>query len=202
MSTVLLLHGDATVGASLSATVSAAPGLRMLCTVTGVMQAREAIARETPDVLIADLLQPGGNLGALLLCLRGSPDGGPQVLVLSASVDDPRLILALRYGADGYFVPGRPALLIHAIEQVLRGESMMTPQIARDLLAHFDAATTPLRLNEADRSLLQWTAEGYLASEVARGLRLSAQAVGQRMRAIYRKLQFDVRAQRLRVLAA
>ena len=38
------------------------------------------------------------------------------------------------------------------------------------------------------------TAEGYLANEVARGLQMSPQAVGVRMRTIYRKLQFDQRA--------
>jgi DNA-binding NarL/FixJ family response regulator len=203
MSTVLLLHGDANVGQSLVATIGAAQGLTVLGAVTSVAQAREALARETPDLLIVDLLKPGGNLHALLQGLRASGcDGRPQLLVLSASVDDPRLIEALRHGADGYFTPGRPALLIAAIEQLLRGESTMTPQIARELISHFDAATASLRLNESDRLLLQWTAEGYLVSEVARGLLLNPHAVGLRMRDIYRKLQFDVRALRLGLLAA
>jgi DNA-binding NarL/FixJ family response regulator len=203
MNTVLLLHGAATVGESLAATIGAADGLQLLASVTSVAQARDLLARETPDLLIADLLRPGGNLHALLQSLRaGNGDAGPQVLVLGASIDDPRLLEAMRHGADGYFMPGRPALLIAAIRQVLRGESSMTPQIARDVMAHFDAATTPLRLNDADRSLLQWTAEGYLVNEVARGLRLTPQAVALRMRAIYRKLQFDVRAQRLGLLTA
>ncbi|HMC14993.1 MAG TPA: hypothetical protein VKI18_05135 [Albitalea sp.] len=198
MNTVLLLHGAARVGQSLAATIGAAGGLQLLASVTSVAEARELMARQTPDIFVADLLQPGGNLLALLQSLRtGAGDGGPQVLVLGASVDDPRLLQAMRHGADGYFMPGRPQLLIAAIQQVLRGESTMTPQIAREVMAHFDVATPPLRLNDADRSLLQWTAQGYLANEVARGLRLTPPAVALRMRAIYRKLQFDVRAKRL-----
>jgi DNA-binding NarL/FixJ family response regulator len=203
MSTVLLLHGAAKIGQSLAATIAAVDGLQVLASVTSVADAREAIARETPDLFIADLLQPGGNLFALLQSLRGSgAEHRPQVLVLGASIDDPRLVEAMRLGADGYFMPGRPALLIAAIEQVLRGESTMTPQIAREVMAHFEAATPPLRLNDADRSLLQWTAEGYLVSEVARGLRLTPHAVALRVGAIYRKLQFDVRAQRLGLVVA
>ena len=203
MSTVLLLHGAAKIGQSLAATIAAADGLQLLASVTSVAEARAALERETPDLFIADLLQPGGNLFGLLQSLRSAAgERRPQVLVLGASVDDPRLVEAMRLGADGYFMPGRPALLIAAIEQVLRGESTMTPQIAREVMAHFEAATPPLRLNDADRSLLQWTAEGYLVNEVARGLRLTPQAVALRMRAIYRKLQFDVRAQRLGLLVA
>ena len=81
---------------------------------------------------------------------------------------------------------------------------MMTPQIARELMRHFDShgVASPLRLNEADRRLLKWTAEGFLVSEVARGLRVESREVALRMRHIYRKLQFDVRAQRASLLAA
>jgi DNA-binding NarL/FixJ family response regulator len=208
MSTVLLLHGAARVGQSLGAAIAAVDGLQLLAVVASVAEARAALARETPDLFIADLLQPGGNLLPLLQSLRagvganGNGDSRPQVLVLGASIDDPRLVEAMRHGADGYFMPGRPALLVAAIEQVLRGESSMTPQIAREVMAHFQTATPALRLNDADRSLLQWTAEGYVVNEVARGLRVTPQAVALRMRAIYRKLQFDVRAKRLGMLAA
>jgi DNA-binding NarL/FixJ family response regulator len=207
MSTVLLLHGAARVGQSLGAAIAGVDGVQLLAVVASVAEARAVLARETPDLFIADLLQPGGNLLALLQSLRAGAgaqgdDSRPQVLVLGASIDDPRLVEAMRHGADGYFMPGRPALLIAAVEQVLRGESSMTPQIAREVMAHFDAAMPALRLNDADRSLLQWTAEGYLVNEVARGLRVTPQAVALRMRAIYRKLQFDVRAKRLGLLAA
>jgi DNA-binding NarL/FixJ family response regulator len=208
MSNVLLLHGVATIGLSLSEVIAAAPGLQMQAVAGSVAQAREAMARQTPDLLVADLLQPGGNLLALLQGLQGlrsgAGDGAPQVLVLCASADDPRLVDAIRHGADGYFMPGRPASLIATIEQVLRGESTMTPQIARELMLHFDshAEGSPLRLSERDRLLLQWTAEGFLVNEVARGLQLDAREVGLRMRSVYRKLQFDVRVQRLALLAA
>ncbi len=203
MSTVVLLHADANVGLSLAATIAAAAGLTMLATLTSVSEACATLARNKPDLVIADLLKPGGNLHTLLHGLRaGHGHDRPQLLVLSASVDDPRLMEAMRHGADGYFAPGRPAVLIGAIEQLLRGESTMTPQIARELIKHFDAATTSLRLNDADRRLLQWTAEGYLVGEVARGLQVSPNVVGLRMRHIYRKLQFDVRAQRLGLMAA
>ena len=50
--------------------------------------------------------------------------------------------------------------------------------------------------------LLAWTAEGYVVDEIARSLQLTAHGVGVRMRHIYRKLQFDLRANALSLLAA
>src|SRR4051812_35415215 len=58
MSTVLLLHGAAKIGDSLAATIAAAEGLRLLASVTSVAEARAALERATPDLFIADLLQP------------------------------------------------------------------------------------------------------------------------------------------------
>ena len=215
MSTVLLLHGDARVTDRLGQLIAAVPALEVIGAATRLAQARECLARATPDLLLTDLLLPDGPAITLIDRLRGHGRcGRPQLLVLTMADDDPRLMDALRHGADGYFVPGgTPAPLFAAIEQVLRGESPMSPHIARELLAHFDAmawdqtdfigeAQNPLRLSEAERLLLQWTAEGYLPSEVAQGLQLSVHGVGVRMRNIYRKMQFDLRAEALSLMAA
>jgi len=137
------------------------------------------------------------------------------VLVLSMSAEDARLVDALRHGADGYYAVGaRPSTtLLDAIERVLAGESPMSPQIARAVKAHFDAmawgrtdlvaeAQSPLCLSEVDQQLLAWTAEGYVTTEIARSLQLTVHGVGVRMRHIYRKLQFDLRANALSLMAA
>jgi len=210
MSTVLLLVGDARVAERLGETIGAAPGLDVVGAATSLGAVRENLARSTPDLLVADLLLPDGHVKSLLTRLHDKPaDARPNVLVLSMSADDARLIDALRHGADGYFAVGRsPTTLVDAIRQVLSGESPMSPQIARDVKVHFDAigrdvtdvvgaAQHPLRLREEDRQLLQWTAEGYVVGEVARKLQISEHDVGVRMRAIYRKLQFDLWADSL-----
>jgi DNA-binding NarL/FixJ family response regulator len=77
-----------------------------------------------------------------------------------------------------------------AIEQLVGGEAMITPQIARQLKAHFEERGAA----DTDRRLLQWIAEGFLISEVASASQLSAHGVGVRIRNLYRQLQSDVRA--------
>ena len=59
----------------------------------------------------------------------------------------------------------------------------------------------PLCLSDNERMLLQWIGEGYLPSEVARGLQLSARTIGLGIRNIYRKLQFHRQADTLSLAA-
>jgi len=206
MTTVVLLHADPEVGRRLGDTL-AASGFSVGGVAGDLPSLREAFAPGLPDLLIVDLRLRASHVQSVLASLRGLGQfGRPLIMALTMSADDPRLVDALRHGADGYFVHARSALsLPAAIEQLMNGESTMSPQIARQIKAQFDThgwhdtefggdVQNPLRLSEADRLLLQWTAEGYLVAEVARGLQISPQAVGVRMRNVYRKLQFDQRA--------
>jgi two-component system nitrate/nitrite response regulator NarL len=207
MSTVVLLHADREVATRLAGTIAAEPGLEVGGVAHNLPGLRDVFAPGLPDLLVVDLMLPPSHLRSLLISLRGSGQfGRPVVLALTVAADDARLMEALRHGADGYFVQVHAdGSLARTITQLLQGESTMSPQIARQVKAHFDARgwhdtafggdpANPLRLNQADELLLQWTAEGYLVNEVARGLQMSVQAVGVRMRNIYRKLQFDLRS--------
>lgn len=215
MSTVLLLHGDARIAASLRELIDNTPGFKVFGIADSLSKARELLARGTPDLLLTDLTLPDGKAQSLLSQLRSNGRGDdPQLIVLAMSTDDPQLMDALCHGADAYFTPSRsPDALISTMRQVLNGESPIAPAIAREITAHFNAAAwdqtdfvgesqNPLRLADADELLLQMTADGFLVSEVAQALQTGVHAVGVRTRNIYRKLQFDVRADALTLMAA
>jgi DNA-binding NarL/FixJ family response regulator len=215
MTRVVLYHSDLELAHRLAESLVSIRDLHVTGISHNLPALREAFAQGLPDLLLIDLMLPPTHVRGLLNELRGSGQcGRPQVLALAMSSDDPRLMDALCYGADAYFVHARSSTsLPAAVEEVLRGESAMSPQIARQVKSHFDAMSwdatdfvgesqNPLRLNDTDQLLLQWTAEGYLIDEVARGLQLSAHSVGLRIRNIYRKLQFDVQAASLSLMAA
>jgi DNA-binding NarL/FixJ family response regulator len=207
MTSVVLLHADHVLAHRLASTIAAAPGFEVRGVANSVPGLRELFAPGLPDVLIVDLMLRTSHVRALLQSLRGHGQSGrPLILALTMATDDARLIDALRHGADGYFVHARSAQsLPAAMHQLINGESTMSPQIARQVRAEFEergwadsgfgdsGLQNPVRLSESDQWLLQWTAEGYLVGEVARGLQVSAEAVGVRMRTIYRKWQFDSR---------
>lgn len=197
MTTVALLHRDPVLGLRLAEAVAAAPGLEVSGVAGSLPALRELFARQLPDLLLLDLMLPAVHVNAVLFDLRcNGLDVAPKVLVLAVSADDPRVMEALRHGADSYFAHAHAhsqLTLPEAIEQLVRGESTITPQIARQLKSHFDAHRDALA--DTDRRLLQWIAEGFLVSEVARALRLSAHTVGVRIRGLYRRLQSDLQAQ-------
>lgn len=214
MGTVVLMHADVKLAHRLREEIGAMPGLEVTGVADNLPSLREAFRQGLPDLLVVDLMLPPSHLRSLLQSLRGQGSfGKPLILALAVAVDDARLMDALRHGADGYYAHARPTVsLATAIEQLMRGESSMSPQIARQVKKHFDGmpwahsdfvtdTQNPLRLTETDRLLLQWTAEGYLPNEVARGLQLTPQAVGVRIRNVYRKLQFDLRAGALSLAA-
>lgn len=208
MHSLVLLQRDHEASPRLASLIDAAPGFRVVGTVHTVEEARPLIARADPDILVTDLRVQDGPVDALLGDLRqGGRATRPQVLVTLVSHDDAVLLQALRAGADGYWVHANaPEALIAGLQEVARGESPMSPTIARQVLSHFESppqraladtmteALNPLVLTGMERQILQWLAQGYLIDEIAQQWHASVHTVACGIRRVYQKLQFDIRA--------
>lgn len=214
MSTVFLLQADSQAAARLAHTIEADPTLKVVHTVSTLAAARLALSAVTFDVVVTDLWLRDAGAPALMDGLAAAlRHGRTRVLAIAMSGDDPRLMDALCRGADGYFALSRFAsTLPEAVAQVLRGESTMSPQLARQVARRLEAeglASTgvaaggqqPLGLDEGERQVLQRIGEGYLPGEVAGALQQSPHAVGRAIRGIYRKLQFLQQAGRFSLAA-
>lgn len=104
--------------------------------------ARMELPQCRPHVLLCDLGLPDGDGTELIGELSHAPamDGvwHPHILVFSVFGDEARVIRAIEAGADGYFLKGCTSdELILAVEQAARGESPISPTIARHLLKRF-----------------------------------------------------------------
>ena len=207
MSSILLLLNDPAAAAHFQEVIRNTPGLEVDGCVHSVAEARQSIAKRTPDLLLADLQLADGPAAKLFGDLRANGRAKrPELLVATHSLDEPALMEALRQGADGYFIPGRsPDAMVVAIQLALAGESPMAPTIARQIQAHFEAdkidpnnfvaeVQNPLHLGDTERNLLKLVAEGASTTEIGRQLERSVHGVGVDLRSMYRKLQFDVRA--------
>jgi len=208
MPSIVLLQRDHEASPHLRAFIDASGRFEVVGLAHTVAEAHTLLQAHRPDILMTDLRVQDGDVTALLTSLRG-PHGNhprPHVLVTLVSHDDAVLLDALRAGADGYWVHARsPETLIATLEQLSRGESPMSPLIARQLLEHFDqyrpdAADTmsdplnPLVLTGTEREILQWVARGYLIDEIAQQWHASVHTVACGIRRVYHKLQFDLRA--------
>ena len=206
MSRILLLLNDPLVAGRMRSLIDATPGLEVVDCVATLAQARSRLPAARAELVLADLqLADGWFTGLLAEISNNVRYGRPKSLAVTLSLDDTQLLEALCHGADGYFVQGcSPQALIAAIEQTLAGGAEMAPAIARQVKAHFDALAwdrtdcigednNPLHPTASERQLLQWIADGFVPHEIARDLRISTREVAQRVRLLYRKLQFDRR---------
>lgn len=165
-------------------------------------------------------IKTSANLG-LVFCDIGLPDGDGMDLVRQAIArsiptvvvsemgDEDTVISAIEYGAIGYLHKELDSSqIVTAIQQVLDGESPLSPSIASHILRRLrhrkSRKATPARANNAisntidltDREIevLRLIAHGYQYDEVADLLNISVHTVGNHNRNIYRKLGVNSRA--------
>ena len=199
MSSILLIQSDPAAARRLNDAIDTDRWFAVCGIARSLGEARRFIAKRMPDLLIADLRLPDGAFHELLDDLRPAR---ARTLAFTSSLHDPHLLHALRSGADGFLVADRPAeTTLKVVRQVLAGEAPIEPEIARQVLAHFDAlnarpvdpGATPQALTAAEREMLNRTCEGYLPQEIARGLGITTAEFGMRVRALYRRMQFAPR---------
>ena len=90
-------------------------------------QARRALAEQTPDAVVLDVMLPDGSGLELLKQLRGDHPDLP-VLMLSARGEPLDRILGLELGADDYLAkPFNPRELLARIKAVLRRQAPLVP---------------------------------------------------------------------------
>lgn len=207
LSSIVLLQRDHESSPHLRALLEASGRFEVVGMAHTVAEARKLLPHARPEILMTDLRLQDGDVGGLLRDVRRAGERRRlHVMVTLVSHDDALMLDALRAGADGYWVhASSPELLLATLEQLTRGESPMTPTIARHVLAHFehsrpadlavaDDPLNPLALTDTEREILERVAQGYLIDEIAQQWQASVHTVARGIRRVYQKLQFDLRA--------
>jgi NarL family two-component system response regulator LiaR len=162
--------------------------------------AEELLARMDdwlPDVVVMDLLMPGGMDGVEATGRVRQRWPRAQVVALTASTDDARLIGALRAGAIGYVrKDAEPELLLAAVRAAARGRSMIDPAVASTVLREMARGGLPGgELTEREIEVLRQLARGRTNREIAEALFISEETVKTHIGNILGKLHLGRRAQ-------
>jgi DNA-binding NarL/FixJ family response regulator len=156
-------------------------------------EALHVLRVELPDVLVLDLLMPGGGGLELLRAVRDS-DRRTRIVLLTAVVDDDQLLEAIRLGAHGVVLKEMaPQLLVDAIREVHAGgqwlEQGLGGRALRHLLSREKRASIAARLlTSREREIVRLAAGGLRNRTIADRLSISEGTVKVHMHNIYEKL--------------
>lgn len=157
-------------------------------------EALEETVSVAPAVIILDIGLQGMSGLEGIRCFK---ERFPEVEIVMFTVhDEPeRIFEAVCAGASGYLLKSEPLERIAtAVEEVLRGGSPMTSEIARLMLDRFNrlgATSASTELSDRERDVLKAMVDGLAKKEIAERLGLSIHTVDTYTRRIYRKLHVN-----------
>jgi DNA-binding NarL/FixJ family response regulator len=196
---VSIVEDDAHARKILGGWIARASGFRLAGEWGDAESALEPLKAGKPDVVLMDINLPGmSGVEAVKRLKVGMPD--TQFVMLTVYEDADHIYNALAAGASGYLLKQTPRTeLLDALQDVYRGGSPMTSNIARKVVQSF--RQTPAsgaqggELSPREQEVLDLLARGYLYKEIAEHLNISGPTVNTYVRRMYEKLHVRSRAQ-------
>lgn len=174
------------------------PDCELVARCTNGREALEAIDSRRPDVLILDVRMPELD-GIELLRVLHQRQSPTKVVLLTASLDDARLLEAFRLGASGLVLKeSAPRLLVDSVRQVANGEQSWNGRAiagALRLVLQREQAVAAVATSLTPREIevTRMVAAGLRNKEIAVRLDISEGTVKFHLHGIYEKLQIDGR---------
>ncbi len=190
---IAIVDDHRVVTRSLRAYLESFPDLRVVGLAATGEQLLEHLNEWAPDVILQDLLLPGGLDGIETTRRALARRPAVRVVALTASLDEARMMGVLRAGAQGYVrKDSDPEVLLDAIRAVARGRTYIDPAATRDL-ARDSGGPDDLTPRELD--VLRQLALGRQNKEIADALRITTETVKTHIGHVFTKLQVENRAQ-------
>ncbi len=216
---VLIVEDDPQTRAYFASCVSAHPQLRLFAEAASVAQGRAFMEHSGAqgaaiDVLLTDLGLPDGS-GLELIAQAAQHHPSCDSLVISMFGDEDNVLASIEAGATGYLhKDSAPADIAQSILQLKRGESPMSPMIARRLLGKYRSLSAvqpaaPLQspqplpqppegmrmLSKREQEVLEHISRGFSYAEVAHLSHVSVHTVQTHIKNIYSKLSVHNRSE-------
>lgn len=201
MTTVVVVDDHPVVRAGMRALLESARDLNVLAEGATGAEALDLVASRRPDVLVLDVNLP--DLSGLEVARRLQTRGDPTAILILTVRDDRQTIFELlESGAAGYVLKDEaPERLVHAVRVVARGESWLSPAVAREVIeravtpedAPAEELLEPLTPRESE--VLSLLAQGLDNAAIAERLVVTKRTVQNHVSTIYSKLDVSSRTQ-------
>jgi DNA-binding NarL/FixJ family response regulator len=196
---IAIVEDDRTVREGLQMLLNGSPGFTCVAAYANGEDAVAGIPQVNPDVVLMDINLPGMNGIECILTLKEQRIPS-QFIMLTVFEDADAIFRSLAAGATGYLLKQTPpAKLLEAIQDVHRGGSPMSGEIARKVVQSFQQPSFPsndsFRLTKREEEILNYLVKGYFYKEIAAQMFISVETVRTHIRNIYEKLQVRTRTE-------
>jgi DNA-binding NarL/FixJ family response regulator len=195
---VMLVDDHTMVRAGLKVLLEQIPDIHVVGEAANGFQAIDLAKQLQPDVILMDLSMPGmDGIEAIKRILAILP--GQHIIVLTAFLDEERLLQAVRAGAQGCVdktIP--PEDLVQSIRDVYSGKPSLSSGLAWHILREMTGNETDQKkdkLSEREIEVLRLLAQGKLDEEIARELVLTKVTIRTHISRILFKLGLENRVQ-------
>ena len=186
---VMIVDDHEVVASGLRALLEDEPDIRVIDVASTIAAAVDTAARHRPDVVLMDYRLPDGTGADAAEAIRALPD--PPAVVMVTSVADRRVLgQALDAGCCGFVSKHAPAEdLVGAVRAAHDDEAFFTRDVLKHLvhLRRFERLDAE-ELSDRECEVLQLTADGRSAEQIADELYLSAHTVKNHLRHAMAKL--------------
>lgn len=190
--TVVIVDDHDLVRQGMAKLIENTPSLALLGEAEGIDDAKALFAHQTPGVAIIDLsLKKGDGCDLIRYIAQEHPE--TKIVVLSMHEDAVRVQEALHAGAHGYVAKSAPAhTLIEAIEEVVKGELYLPPELASRVLSRLqdDAIERPSidLLSVREHEIFDLIGKGLTTRQAAETLNRSVKTIESHIERIKLKL--------------
>lgn len=194
---VLLVDDHEMVRIGLATILNRSPHFQVVAEAADCDEAINMAGLHQPDVIVMDIRMPGrSGIEACREILSNHPN--MNVLMLTSYADEEAVVASVMAGAKGYVLKqiGSRAL-IEAIERVVRGESLIDPELLHKVMSRLQTKKKPATesLNEREREILILIGQGKTNKEIAEIVFLSEKTVRNYVSNILHKLNLSHRSQ-------
>jgi DNA-binding NarL/FixJ family response regulator len=181
---VVLVDDEPLIRTGLRAILDAEPGIAVIGEAGDGAGVAPLVRRLRPDVVVMDVRMPGVDGIEATERILARVEDPPRILVLTTFENDDHVFDALRAGAAGFLLKrAEPAELVRAIRLLAEGDSLLFPNVIRELAArHADDggdgdALRDAGLTEREGEVLRGMARGLSNAEIADELTVSLDTV-------------------------
>jgi two-component system, NarL family, response regulator LiaR len=173
-------------------------GIEVVGEAASAAEAVRVARTSSPDVVLLDLVMPGGDgVGAIRDLIGAAP--GVRVVVLTSFADDAQIFAAMAAGAAGYLLKDiDPTALADGIRDVHAGRPALHPSVAARLMRRGDVPASTrvgITITAREHDVLRLVVEGLANKQIAQRLGIGEKTVKTHVSRVLAKLGVEDRTQ-------